>query len=229
MPVREATALKLDGELTDEVWSRAPKIDGSSSEIRRRAQRPPTQPKRVSRMRRPTPLRCDPRARSRARQNRELPDAPRFILAIRLGGGVDRLLSRQADRIRVLGEPGGSEAGQRYLQRRRRGSGMGRGLGRGRRAQQRRMERRVPHSALTAAFPDVDQADLRPRALATDCTPQRDVDLAAHREEHQRHRLAVRGAARPRARAHPGGSSSSPTPSAICRPSPRTATRSSRA
>jgi hypothetical protein len=26
--VREATALKLDGELTDEVWSRAPKIDG---------------------------------------------------------------------------------------------------------------------------------------------------------------------------------------------------------
>ena len=28
MPVREATALKLDGELTDEVWSRAPKIDG---------------------------------------------------------------------------------------------------------------------------------------------------------------------------------------------------------
>ena len=28
MAVREATALKLDGELTDEVWSRAPKIDG---------------------------------------------------------------------------------------------------------------------------------------------------------------------------------------------------------
>ena len=28
MPVREATAIKLDGELTDEVWSRAPKIDG---------------------------------------------------------------------------------------------------------------------------------------------------------------------------------------------------------
>ncbi len=26
--VREATALKLDGELTDEVWARAPKIDG---------------------------------------------------------------------------------------------------------------------------------------------------------------------------------------------------------
>ena len=26
--MREATALKLDGELTDEVWSRAPKIDG---------------------------------------------------------------------------------------------------------------------------------------------------------------------------------------------------------
>ena len=26
--VREATALKLDGELTDEVWSRAPRIDG---------------------------------------------------------------------------------------------------------------------------------------------------------------------------------------------------------
>src|SRR6187549_921915 len=25
--VREATALKIDGELTDEVWSRAPKID----------------------------------------------------------------------------------------------------------------------------------------------------------------------------------------------------------
>ena len=25
--VREATALKLDGELTDEVWSRAPKIE----------------------------------------------------------------------------------------------------------------------------------------------------------------------------------------------------------
>ena len=28
VPVREATALKLDGELTDEVWARAPKIDG---------------------------------------------------------------------------------------------------------------------------------------------------------------------------------------------------------
>ena len=28
MAVREATALKLDGELTDEVWSRAPRIDG---------------------------------------------------------------------------------------------------------------------------------------------------------------------------------------------------------
>jgi hypothetical protein len=28
VPVREATALKLDGELTDEVWSRAEKIDG---------------------------------------------------------------------------------------------------------------------------------------------------------------------------------------------------------
>ena len=26
--IREATALKLDGELTDEVWARAPKIDG---------------------------------------------------------------------------------------------------------------------------------------------------------------------------------------------------------
>ena len=26
--VREATALKLDGELTDEVWARAPRIDG---------------------------------------------------------------------------------------------------------------------------------------------------------------------------------------------------------
>ena len=27
VPVRDATALKLDGELTEEVWSRAPKID----------------------------------------------------------------------------------------------------------------------------------------------------------------------------------------------------------
>ena len=28
MEVKEATALKLDGDLTDEVWSRAPKIEG---------------------------------------------------------------------------------------------------------------------------------------------------------------------------------------------------------
>ena len=58
-------------------------------------------------------------------------------------------------------------------------------------------EFRIPLSQLR--FPTSAKPTLRLRAVAADRAPERDVHLAAHRQEHQRHRVAVRRAARPRA------------------------------
>ena len=55
----------------------------------------------------------------------------------------------------------------------------------------RRLERRVPHPALAVAVSGLGETHLRVRVVATDRASQRNLHLAAHRQEHDGCRVAV--------------------------------------
>ena len=118
------------------------------------------------------------------------PHPPRRGVAVRLDSRDDRLLPRPADRVRVRGQPRRRQAGPLLVRRFERRSELGRRLGRRRQARRQRLERRIPHPVLSTSLRAGQRRHVRVRRPAGDWKAERDVLVAADRQEQTRIRLA---------------------------------------
>ena len=129
----------------------------SCSAIPTTARRPPTRPKRGSPTTRPPSTSPSRAMDPEPAQDRRSPDAARRAIAVRLGPRHDRFVPRQAQRVRVRGQPGRRQAGRLLVQRRQLRRGLGRGVGRVGHA------RRRTAGAPSSAFRSRSCASSRPR------------------------------------------------------------------
>ena len=167
VPVNEASALKLDGDLTDEVWERAPKIEGFLQREPKEGA-PPTYPTEARVAYDAANIYVavtahDPQPDGIVGHlTRRDTDSPSDWIRV----AIDSVL-RQAHGVRVLRQPGRRETGQVLLQRRqRRGSGLGRRLGRRRLQERFGVAGGVPDSAVAAPVSSERTADVRSRDRA---------------------------------------------------------------
>ena len=100
-PVPAASAIKLDGELTEEVWQKAPVVSRFPAARSERRRSGHLRDRGARRVRRERALHRRPGDRSRARQHRRHPHPPRRTLAVGLDSRDGRLVPRSPQRLRV--------------------------------------------------------------------------------------------------------------------------------
>ena len=147
------------------------------------------------RLRRQKSLRLRAHVRSAPRQHHARAVAPRSARTIGPDQAPHRLLQRQTQRLRARCEPRRCEARLCDEQRRQRGRVVERHLGRGHPGGLARLDRRVPHSALAASLPEVDD-HLRLRHLARHRATRGAIELAALVADEERTLVAARPARR---------------------------------
>ncbi len=194
---KSATAIRAGGDLSDDFWQTVPPTDAF-------VQREPEEggvPSQRTEFRvaydATTHLREGARVRHRGRQDRQLPDAPRRRLAVGLDPRPDRLVSRQAHRVRVRRQPGRRQVRSLLVQRQQQRRQLGRGVGRQGVARRQRLDRRLPHSVFAGALQPERVDPVRLRRVAADRPAEPDRHVAAARAQRQRLRLVVRRARRP--------------------------------